>query len=215
MHVGAEAERRAADLSRHPAFERPVVAVAPSSVVHARFAERDHDYAGLMSEFIDWLVAERGMGVLLLPHSTRPWTAAPKDNDLPLCREVHGRLRHPDLCCFPEGAHHADTLRALLGHCRFLVASRFHAMISGLAVGVPSLLIGWSHKYLEVLESFGLESFALDFADVDFERLSLRFAEMQAREDEIRANIQAHLPDVLRSSLDNARLAVELLRASS
>jgi len=168
-----------------------------------------------MSRFIDWLVEERGYGVLLLAHSTRPWATSVKDNDLPLCRNIHTGLRHPGACCFPEGAHHADTLRALLGGCRFLVASRFHAMISGLSEGVPSLLIGWSHKYLEVLESFGLEALALDFAAVDFERLKLHFGDLEQRETEVRAKIQERLPAVHESSLDNARVAVELLRMSS
>jgi colanic acid/amylovoran biosynthesis protein len=212
MRVNADAERRARDLQRHAAFERPVVAIAPSSVVDARFTERAQDYAALMSRFIDWLAGDRGFGVLLLAHSTRPWTTSEKDNDLPLCRRIHARLRHTGACCFVQDAHHADTLRALLGRCRFLVTSRFHAMISGLSVEVPSLLIGWSHKYLEVLESFGLEAFAIDFADVDFERLTQRFRDLEQRELDVRGKIRARLPEILESSLDNARIAVELLR---
>ena len=46
-----------------------------------------------------------------------------------------------------------------------MLTSRFHAMISALALGVPPVVIGWSHKYAEVLAEFGIERFAVDFAD--------------------------------------------------
>ncbi len=215
MRVSPSAEREAARLAEHLAFSRPLVVVAPSSVVDAHFRKQGRDYVGLMSEFIDWLVRERGYGVLLLSHSTRPWTESRKDNDLPLCREILARVAEKAWCCFPDGAHHADVLRALIGKGRFLVASRFHAMVSGLAMGVPSLLIGWSHKYQEVLEDFQLEAYSLDYVEVDSQRLRARFTELTEREREIREQVASHLPGVVRASEANASVAVELLGVAS
>ena len=60
----------------------------------------------------------------------------------------------------------AEEIRAYLGKCRFLVASRFHAMIGALEQRVPVLLVGWSHKYQEVLDFFELGQYAIDFSNL-------------------------------------------------
>ena len=42
-----------------------------------------------------------------------------------------------------------------------IVTSRFHAMISALVERTPLLVVGWSHKYGEVLAQFGLVDAAM------------------------------------------------------
>ena len=57
------------------------------------------------------------------------------------------------------------------GSCRFTATVRRRADLAlprhdpALALGVPPVVIGWSHKYAEVLAEFGIERFAVDFAD--------------------------------------------------
>ncbi len=212
MKVSGETRQRAAQLlGTAPTGDRPWVAVSASSVVDDYCTANGRSYPALMARFIDWLIQEKGRRVLLLAHSTLPESSSKKNNDLPTCRAVHELLRHPEHCFFVEGLHHADSLRALIGHCDLLVASRFHAMISGLSMGVPSLLIGWSHKYIEVLEAFDLQHFALDYAEVDFDTLARRFTELDERAEALRAQIAARLPEVTESSFGNLRVALELL----
>jgi colanic acid/amylovoran biosynthesis protein len=40
-------------------------------------------------------------------------------------------------------------------------------MVAALAVGVQPLVVGWSHKYEEVLEIFGCEGDAVDFSETE------------------------------------------------
>lgn len=48
------------------------------------------------------------------------------------------------------------VLKRVLGDATVAVASRFHAIVSGLAQGTPTLAFGWSHKYAELLKDFGV-----------------------------------------------------------
>ena len=88
------------------------------------------------------------------------------NNDLPLCREIYARVQHKDRVLFVDDELSSQALRYLIGRCDVFVASRFHAMVSSLAMGVPTLVIGWSHKYREVLDMFGLAEWALRHEDV-------------------------------------------------
>ena len=56
----------------------------------------------------------------------------------------------------------AGELRHLIGLGEVLVTSRFHAMISGLSTCTPTVVVGWSHKYREVLDDFGLARYGMD-----------------------------------------------------
>ncbi|MFM7263171.1 MAG: polysaccharide pyruvyl transferase family protein, partial [Acidimicrobiales bacterium] len=58
----------------------------------------------------------------------------------------------------------AGELRRLVSGSELLVTSRFHAMISGLATSTPTVVVGWSHKYREVLDDFGLAHLGVDAA---------------------------------------------------
>lgn len=210
----SEASRDAADpYLKHAAFERPVVALSISSVVYEYCQGESIDYPAIMADLIRYLVGERDYGVLVVAHSTRPGKTSLKNNDLPVCDEIIAQLDPETLghVCCPKKALHADVLRVLIGACRFMVASRFHAMISGLAMGVPSLLIGWSHKYAEVLRMFDLEELATDYADLNAEGLRKAFDDLEAAEEQVRAKIEAHLPDVVASARNNASMAVRVL----
>jgi colanic acid/amylovoran biosynthesis protein len=210
MHVGPEARQTIEPLLKQPAFARPVVGVSASSVVERLCRRQGIDYPALTAAFINSLIDEKGYGVCLLAHSARPGRQSVKNNDLPVCRQIAELVKRPE-CLYPQQTLNAEALRALIGQCRLLVASRFHAMVSGLAMGVPTMLVGWSHKYAEVLEAFDLARYALDYAELSDTALRDLFARLEQEEEQVRRRIQEHLPAVVESSLKNARLAAGLL----
>lgn len=56
-------------------------------------------------------------------------------------------------------------LKGLLGTARAVVAGRFHALVSALSQGVPSVIHGWSHKYRWLAEDFDATALVADPAD--------------------------------------------------
>ncbi|WP_430645991.1 polysaccharide pyruvyl transferase family protein [Agromyces sp. GXS1127] len=191
--------------------ERRLVGISPSVVMEKKFAAAGGDYVELMVAFARRLL-EAGYDVLLLPHSARAGTEKTHNNDLPLCRRIAGQLGDGRVH-FPDMELSSQELRYLIGRCAFFVTSRFHAMISSLSMGVPTLVIGWSHKYEEVLAMFELQEWAFGREKATDDYVWERFTDLVSAEDDVRTRLEQHLPDVKRVSLAQADLIADLVRS--
>ncbi|WP_395244786.1 polysaccharide pyruvyl transferase family protein [Agromyces sp. MMS24-K17] len=189
----------------------PVVGISPSAVLQKKVDARGGDYAGQIAIFVEQLRSE-GKRVLVLPHSARSGTDKTHNNDLPLCREIRSRLTSTDDVLVVDRELSSQQLRYLIGRCDLFVASRFHAMVSSLAMAVPTLVIGWSHKYREVLEMFDLEEWAFGHDMLTPDHLRKRFADLEECRDKVKAKLDEYLPAVKARSLEQADLIAEAVR---
>src|SRR5690606_16190268 len=70
----------------------PYLVVAPSQVVDTYCRQRGIDYVGIMAELIDAVGDRLGQTPVMIAHSAQPDKGVNHMNDLPLCREIFGRL---------------------------------------------------------------------------------------------------------------------------
>lgn len=209
MRVTEEARAEAEGILAEKGMSPPGVMVNPSQVVAAHCEAAGIDYCGEIAGFITDL-AEEGFSVGLLPYSTVK--VGKKNNDVDVCRRILGRVPHDVRVVYFDADYDARTLRALIGCVDFFVGSRFHAMISALAGGVPLLVIGWSHKYREVLGRFGLEYWAIDWRVCSRRHLGEQFRALQQQAKDVRERIGRHLAEVIAESKMNFKLVESVLQ---
>lgn len=100
-------------------------------------------YVAMQARLLD-RVARRGLRPVLLLHETfdRHLAAA--------IGSAYGR----DVAIID-----ADPLatKGIIGACRAVLTSRFHALVSALSQATPALATAWTHKYQELLGDYGME----------------------------------------------------------
>ncbi|MBO4591035.1 MAG: polysaccharide pyruvyl transferase family protein [Eubacterium sp.] len=190
--------------------DEKLVGLSLSSVVEKKCTKLGIDYAEIMADFIRWLNSE-GYKVLIIANAARIESEKTRNNDLMICDKIYDSLEDKSMTRWYHKEMDAEEIREYIGSCRFLVASRFHSMIGSLEKKVPVLLIGWSHKYKEVLDFFELGQYAIDFTKLDLEDLKNAFVTFVGDEDTIRANMDKNYDDVMKSSRLNIEYTSEVI----
>ena len=183
-------------------YQKPYVALSISSVVYGYCEKSGIDYLGVTRDFIGYL-NRKGYGVLLVANAAREGKEKLKNNDLPVGEMLFNALEDKQDVRWYNRAFTPEAIRLFISKSEILVASRFHAMIGALEKAVPVLLVGWSHKYAEVLDMFGLGELAVDYKTLNLPDLIARFEEVEFKRLEINRQIQSHLPEVKASAEKN------------
>lgn len=187
------------------------VGVAPNSIVYEKAKKIGKDYVAFLTAVVQE-IASRGYMPVLIPHSYRQDLSKMHNNDRSLCLAVIDRLPDGVDCYYLDADLSSADLRAVIGTLHLLVASRFHSMISSLSMGVPPVTYGWGdHKYIEVLEEFDVPELYASFADLDAVAFAKKFADVDARRDELSRRIRQAYVDVERQSEAVPQLILEAL----
>jgi polysaccharide pyruvyl transferase WcaK-like protein len=147
---------------------------------------------------------EEGWELVLIPHSLG--TGSSKNNDLDLCRRILRRLPGSQGHMI-EPVEDARILRAAIGLADAFVGCRFHAVVAALSMGVPALVVGWSHKYREMTEMLQPGAWSLDASEVSAQSLDDAFRRLEAELDALRGEIARRLPQVRECARRNFDLA--------
>lgn len=135
-----------------PAAWRGCVCVVPNARMLDRTSpEVSERYTQFLLQTLR-LVRERDLEPFLVVH---------EKNDLPLAEKIR------DTIDFPVSIINEDALisKGILGACHAVVGSRYHALISALSQGVPTIGTSWSHKYSELFGDYGCARYLVSPAD--------------------------------------------------
>lgn len=175
-----------------------VIGICPSSVVAVQSRKRGENYEQVLADLVGDL-ARQGFLIVLFPNATRAISGeAERNNDLPTIRRILAQLPEhggPDPVVFDLDVNATDIKR-IIAETDVVLVSRFHAMVGALSLAVPAVVLGWSHKYAEVMARFGQESCVMDYKNLGSSQLGGQVASVFQRREEIRAAIEASLPSV-------------------
>jgi coenzyme F420-reducing hydrogenase beta subunit len=168
-----------------------IIGIAPSSVVYQYCKKNNKDYIKIISDFINKKLLEKEDYIIVLfPYSARQTSNKLKNNDLPIVKSINKKIiKHPNYIPILN-EYSVEDLNYLISKFDLLITSRFHGMISALASKVIPLIIGWSHKYFEILNEFEISSLNIPFKDLTLTHLEKRFIETLSNKKTLEKNIE-------------------------
>lgn len=188
MEYDEEDQKNANALIPSDTGNKKLIGISPSQVVWGLCSKYGVDYLKILAD-VTTECCKRGYHCIIFPHSARTGTEKTHNNDLPLLRKFIAQLPAGKNLTILDKELEAGVLRCLIARMDILVASRFHAIISAMTVGVPAIVIGWSHKYSEVLAPFKLDNFVQSYSDFDFDLTMKMIDELLSDHHRISENI--------------------------
>ena len=187
-----------------------IIGICPSSVVAKKAGQ---PYIDNFVRLIEQLL-EGGNAVVLFPNATRADHMDKSfNNDLPLLRSISVAIcddQRDKLITVQEDIY-AREISAVISLCSMVIVSRFHAMILALLAGVPPIVIGWSHKYSEVMKQFDMESQVSDFKNAEIRDLQAMIKSTLDDNVRLRNSINDKLPVIIAQSRSQIEYVSNLL----
>lgn len=122
--------------------------------------------------------------------------------DKALCADLKSAFADNDRVILLDHDHSCMEFNALVKKFRFVVASRFHAIVHALKNGVPCIALGWAVKYIDLLNLFGQGAYMFDLRKtVEPEALCRSVAAMNENYAEEACKIRAILPELQKENV--------------
>lgn len=129
------------------------------------------DYKDMMDRLITYLVSERNFMVILVPHVFG--SDGNFENDIAACEDIRERLstRLDGGLFVANGDFDQHSIKWVISLCDLFIGSRMHACIAATSLGIPTISIAYSDKFLGVMEMIGCQSLVADARTLTFDDL--------------------------------------------
>ncbi|PKO01063.1 MAG: hypothetical protein CVU42_01050 [Chloroflexi bacterium HGW-Chloroflexi-4] len=181
-----------------------LVALSPSILVQEKSGMNQIDYDQILINLIS-STGSKDIHFLVFPNASREKSKKIRNNDIIAIEKLRVKaelsLPRPLLKRITWITYDVDTrgINDLVKNVDVLVASRFHAMVFGLRLSIPTLVVGWGHKYLEAMQAFQQQKYVFDYRDHNLDLHQILF-EMIERNSIIRSEMREAIIVVEKSS---------------
>ncbi|MGJ8638928.1 MAG: polysaccharide pyruvyl transferase family protein [Opitutaceae bacterium] len=173
-----------------------IIGIIPSLVVDSKLP----DYKERLIEIARRLHQD-GWTIHIIAHSWRANVEDRRHNDPIVAKPIIQQLTDEGIPTKLIGPGlNSVQIRDNIGKCSIVLTSRFHGMIAALATARPPIVVGWSHKYEEVLAPFSLEKYSIAYKDFSAEHTFEMINEVHRSMNEISSKIRSQLPQTFNNS---------------
>ncbi len=175
--------------------ESRIIGFCPSAVIYKNSMKENWDYIDFNVRLIE-LFKKMGFHVLLFPNATRAKNPdSLMNNDIPVIDKIMRKVATENLTVVNYDLN-CDGIKKLIQKTHLCLVSRFHAMIFSLILKIPVIVIGWSHKYKEVLNQYGFDEYVFDYKNLDPDTIREAIEKMDANYEETLNLLARKLPEI-------------------
>jgi colanic acid/amylovoran biosynthesis protein len=181
-----------------------IVSISPSVLVMQKSGQGDIVYTRTLLD----LLSKSSMSAIhyvVFPNASREGSKKTRNNDIIAIEQMRAEAE----LTLPRAVYDQVTwltfdinsagIDSLVQRTDVLVTSRFHAMVFGLRLCIPTLVIGWGHKYMETMQRFNQQAYVFDYRHPSRNLMEV-LQEMLSNNQSIRAALRAALDAEIQSS---------------
>jgi polysaccharide pyruvyl transferase WcaK-like protein len=149
--------------------EKNVIGIMPNMQVYVRTEGKgaENKYIKLLIDIISYFINKPDFSIVLIPHQVNPVENPDAPDDRFLCDLIKTSLNNlPDIFILRDYLS-AEIIKAVIGEMDFIIGSRYHGIIAALSQMIPVVVLGWSHKYFELLRDVGIEQYIVDYKNLN------------------------------------------------
>lgn len=190
--------------------ERPRVGISVSGfMMHHFFKGQGADYLSTMSKIADYVIDRKGASILFIPHSVTPphWG----NDDINAIRGVYKLVKTKEKVKIVANDYDARELKGIIGYCDLFIGCRMHANIAAISQNIPTLALGWSHKYYGIMERVGMEAYVCNLETMSYEEIKAKVDMLFSDAEQTRRNLEVKTKYERESALGAIKQLVDLL----
>ncbi len=173
--------------------KKSIIGICPSSVIESLWKKKRMNYIEYLETLIQKLI-DKGYYIVIFPNATKQHLKYKRrNNDLPLIKDLQDRLDNKtesSQYSFFNKNLTSDGVKSIILNIDICILSRFHAMIFALILLKPLVVLGWSHKYMEVMKVFHFEELAFDCLNQDIEKIVEKVEYLDKNKNQLIQNIR-------------------------
>lgn len=132
-------------------------------------------------------------------------------DDLKIINEISAT--NPDLNCHIVTNHlSVFELRDLIRSFDIVISSRFHCLVFSLSNNIPSVSIGWSHKYKALFSEYDLNKFNFTHDNLDLQEISSSIFEIKSNYNNYIKQMEEKNSIIYAELKTNIRKIVDILK---
>ncbi len=182
------------DLSRH--YQNilqtmPLVCLSVSYQAKNRAQSEEH-YLNTMAQFAKKIISDCRVHVIILPNEVSSGIL----DDTQIAEKI-AELANDKNCSVAHIENYtAQEIKGIINLSDIVVAARYHTIVAALSLGIPTLAIGWHHKYVSLLALFEQEEQLCNIENLSIGDLEEKFKKLWDSRSSVKETIEKNLVDV-------------------
>ena len=164
----------------------------------------DESYYDCITNLIHYIQKNMEINIMLIPNDIK----YRKDfNDATVANNILSKIHIKSIIRLLDVSKISSTeLKREIGGCEILVGSRYHSCVASLSSIVPTLAIGWHHKYEELLTIYGQKAWYISNTNCSSHLLISKFESLWNNRNREKRIIKSNVDHVRNEILNTARI---------
>lgn len=152
------------------------------------------DYKNLVDRIIQFFI-DKNCNIVLVPHVLSSGDL--REDDYSLCRRTaeQYKARYPYIYTFKK-EYLEDQIKSIIGECDFFIGSRMHSCIGAISMGVPTVPVAYSRKFVGIWEMLGMKECIADAQTMEIDEIMKKIQYCYNNRDAIKNVLSSELKNV-------------------